>query len=202
MANETAGAIRAAEQITGGLRGQPSAYTFPGGRHFTVETLAALIDSATKLPMLRGRLWSDCRLIREHYRAGHFKRLENGSDNERSAVTCLLLMAENCAKLYEETASQLAEEEEMPTLRQRMMKALELGWGAAFDGDHGAFLFAAEGAIYWFCADYHDGQCTELYSILSCSEYKPGALEKSPGPKDDEIQAEMYRELVAQFGKG
>jgi hypothetical protein len=38
-----------------------------------------------------------------------------------------------------------------------------------------------EGAIYWFAADYHSGQWSNLYEALSTSPYSPGPIERGPG---------------------
>jgi hypothetical protein len=41
----------------------------------------------------------------------------------------------------------------------------------------GADEFEVEAAIYWFAADWHGGQSSNLYSALSTSRYRPGTLE-------------------------
>lgn len=38
--------------------------------------------------------------------------------------------------------------------------------------------FDREAAIYWFAAEWHAGQWSNLYSVLSCSAYRPGCLER------------------------
>lgn len=43
--------------------------------------------------------------------------------------------------------------------------------------------FDIEEAIYWFANDYHGGQDSTLYSVLSTSEFCPGPL--ADGPQDD-----------------
>jgi predicted transcriptional regulator len=40
--------------------------------------------------------------------------------------------------------------------------------------------FDIERAIYWFSNIYHGGQSSNLYSVLSTSEYNPGPNEKAP----------------------
>lgn len=40
-------------------------------------------------------------------------------------------------------------------------------------------LFAYHQALYWYCSENHEGQFTELFSILSQSQYKPSATEKA-----------------------
>lgn len=42
--------------------------------------------------------------------------------------------------------------------------------------------FDIESAIYWFAYAYHGGQWSNLYSILSTSPYKPGAIENGVEP--------------------
>jgi len=55
-----------------------------------------------------------------------------------------------------------------------------------------------EAAIYWFANDYHSGQSSELYSILSTSNFKPGPTHRSV--KDEgEIAEDMYNELKKKF---
>lgn len=44
---------------------------------------------------------------------------------------------------------------------------------------NGSNLFDLHQALYWFCADNHEGQSDVLYSILSQSPYKPAPSEKS-----------------------
>lgn len=41
---------------------------------------------------------------------------------------------------------------------------------------HGAFDCAA--GVHWFAANYHGGQDSALYAVLSGSEYRPGASER------------------------
>lgn len=53
--------------------------------------------------------------------------------------------------------------------------------------------FAIEEAIYWFASDWHGGQGSNLYSVLSTSEFKPGAI--ATGPED----FYLYDLLVAEF---
>lgn len=55
-----------------------------------------------------------------------------------------------------------------------------------------------EAAIYWLANDYHEGQNSELYSILSTSEYNPGRMENNV---DDagEIARMIYDELETAF---
>lgn len=53
-------------------------------------------------------------------------------------------------------------------------------------------------AIYWFCADYHGGQFTNMYSVLSTSKYRPGILEKGL-PSLSPVEEDMYYDLVNEY---
>lgn len=53
-------------------------------------------------------------------------------------------------------------------------------------------------AIYWFASDFHSGQTSNLYSVLSCSEYKPGVSTNDINDEDD-ISIMFYNELVEEF---
>jgi len=59
--------------------------------------------------------------------------------------------------------------------------------------------FDMEAAMYWYASDYHSGQNSNLYSVLSTSEYSPGASHSSVAD-DGEMAEMMYKELEAQFG--
>lgn len=77
-------------------------------------------------------------------------------------------------------------------LKTEMVKHLK-SWGGPEAND-----FDIEAAIYWFANDYHGGQDTELYSILSTSKFKPGPTHRSV--KDEGETAEMmYEELEKKF---
>lgn len=59
--------------------------------------------------------------------------------------------------------------------------------------------FDREEALYWFANDWHGGQWSNLYSVLSTSPYKPGPCCNGCEP---ESMAEMlYQELEAQYAK-
>lgn len=55
----------------------------------------------------------------------------------------------------------------------------------------------AEVAIYYFASDWHGGQDSELYSILSTSPYKPGSL--STLASEGDTVNEMYKALEDKF---
>ena len=59
--------------------------------------------------------------------------------------------------------------------------------------------FDIEAAIYWFASDYHSGQWSELYSILSTSEYRPGRMEIWVADAG-EMAAMAYDVLKDNFG--
>lgn len=60
--------------------------------------------------------------------------------------------------------------------------------------------FDVEAAIWWFANDYHGGQWSDLYSILSTSEFKPGRSHHSV--KDEGDMAEMmYEALEKRYSK-
>ena len=61
--------------------------------------------------------------------------------------------------------------------------------------DLAADRFAVACALYWYCADYHGGQWSEEYRILSGLEYRPGAIER--GPEVDSVDAMIYADLAA-----
>lgn len=50
--------------------------------------------------------------------------------------------------------------------------------------------FDAAQALYWYAADHHEGQSSELYSILSTLGYKPAQSER--GPAEDSIARDVY----------
>lgn len=60
--------------------------------------------------------------------------------------------------------------------------------------------FDIEAAIWWFANDYHGGQWSDLYSILSTSDFKPGPSHRSV--KDEGDMAEMmYESLEKRYSK-
>lgn len=87
-------------------------------------------------------------------------------------------------------------------LKEEMVNYLRQMFSGMSDGEN--MDFEIEGAIYWFAADYHQGQSSELYSILSTSEYRPGPMEYSPGSEnasdDGSLMREMYESLEERFG--
>ena len=59
------------------------------------------------------------------------------------------------------------------------------GWGL----EKSSRLWAIEEAIYWFASQYHSGQWSNLFSILSTSDFKPSILANEI---EDEIAQEIY----------
>jgi hypothetical protein len=80
--------------------------------------------------------------------------------------------------------------------KEEMLKALETQFG----GFEGYDRFSAEAAMYWYAHDYHNGQWSNLYSVLSTSDYKPSPRISSVMDEDDEIAMAMYDTLVETFG--
>lgn len=60
-------------------------------------------------------------------------------------------------------------------------------------GTYGAFMAAS--GLYWYAANYHGGQSSELYRILSTLGYGPGASERAPEP--DSAAEGVYLDLEA-----
>lgn len=67
-------------------------------------------------------------------------------------------------------------------------------------GFEGMDKFSAEEAIYWYAYNNHGGQWSNLYSVLSTSEYKPSPLMKNIEDSSDEMSLAMYNTLVSNFG--
>ena len=55
----------------------------------------------------------------------------------------------------------------------------------------------AEIAIYWFANDWHSGQTSNLYSVLSTSSYIPGPIATLEDEGD--VVGMLYRELESTF---
>lgn len=77
-------------------------------------------------------------------------------------------------------------------LKQRMVAAIVAAFGEE------VCEFDIEAAIYWFASDYHSGQWSDLYSILSTSEYRPGRMETSAFHAGEMVQM-AYDVLKEQF---
>ena len=57
--------------------------------------------------------------------------------------------------------------------------------------------FDKEEAMYWFAYNWHSGQSSNLYSVLSSSKFKPGSC--SNGPQSDGMGKYLYDELEEHF---
>lgn len=86
------------------------------------------------------------------------------------------------------------DEEEAPSLKTRMMNFLRQSYG-----NEEGFEHDAEAAIYWFANDWHSGQTSELYSILSTSPFRPGPI--STLDSEGEMVKMMYEDLEAKFSR-
>ena len=85
-----------------------------------------------------------------------------------------------------------SDSEQEPDLKSEMMNHLVSRYGQESADD-------AEIAIYWFAGDYHGGQWSELYSILSTSPYRPGPHTRMESEGD--MVEMMYKDLEEHFGK-
>ena len=62
------------------------------------------------------------------------------------------------------------------------------------------FNFSLESAIYYLATNYHSGQWSDLYSILSTSNYQPGKLENYDSWRECDFEgALIYDHLVETF---
>lgn len=50
-------------------------------------------------------------------------------------------------------------------------------------------------ALYWLCAENHEGQWSDLYAALSCNPFTPGPI--SNGPEPGSYADMLYRERAA-----
>lgn len=65
------------------------------------------------------------------------------------------------------------------------------------------FLDSFEVAAYWFANDYHGGQNSNLYSILSTSPYSPSRINRGGiEGEDDTLAKDIYSELVSIYFPG
>jgi len=88
-------------------------------------------------------------------------------------------------------------------LKNEMLLDIIKEFEAYYDNDitvlETGFTFDAESAIYWFCSDYHAGQNSDLYSILSTSEYSPGPMCKNIYYNGNSNAIEMYSYLIDNY---
>ena len=90
-----------------------------------------------------------------------------------------------------------------PTRQEMLNVLIESGLCTTADFDaEGNLLdpgvrFDAEAAMYWFAHDWHSGQTSNLYSVLSTSQYKPGA--SMHGVADESKDVEDCYDLFKRF---
>jgi hypothetical protein len=77
------------------------------------------------------------------------------------------------------------------SVKQSMVDFLKREYGVSGD----EIDFDVEAAIYWYVNDFHTGQWSELYSILSTSDFKPCILHDSI-VDEGEIAVSMYNSLI------
>ncbi len=79
--------------------------------------------------------------------------------------------------------------------REEMLEAAKILKNLIGDG----FEFDFEVAVYWFSNDWHGGQFSNLYCVLSTSEYRPGRMETGIGHPDNESAEIIYNHLFETF---
>lgn len=95
-------------------------------------------------------------------------------------------------KIINEMMGHEDDEEAEPNLKEKMMSFLK----SRYPGED---EFSMEVAIYWFAYNHHEGQFSDLYSVLSTSEYKPSRLTGNIQDEDDEVAQSMYEDLEEEF---
>ncbi len=63
------------------------------------------------------------------------------------------------------------------------------------DDDEKCDLFDLADGLYWYCSEYHTGQCSDEYSVLSTLDYPPSPL--ASGVEEGSTAHEVYSQLVA-----
>jgi hypothetical protein len=85
-------------------------------------------------------------------------------------------------------------------LKNEMIKSIKDHFKGLADVESDDFKFDVEAAIYYFSEQYHEGQWSNLYSILSQSEYNPGRLETFDSWKESNtIGSEIYDFLKSEY---
>ena len=79
-------------------------------------------------------------------------------------------------------------EEMRAEIRSAFTGLCEFGEGLDFD---------TEAAIYWFANDWHGGQWSNLYSVLSMSPFHPGPTQN--GPEEYSTAEAMLGVLVNEY---
>ena len=68
------------------------------------------------------------------------------------------------------------------------------------DVNDSSFDFDFESALYYLATNWHSGQWSELYSILSTSGYKPGRLENFESWKEENFAgSDIYDYLEDKY---
>ena len=62
------------------------------------------------------------------------------------------------------------------------------------DDDEKCDLFDLADGLYWYCSEYHTGQCSDEYSVLSTLDYSPSPL--ASGVEEGSTAHEVYSQLV------
>lgn len=75
--------------------------------------------------------------------------------------------------------------------RDEMLATIRPVFDAADDID-------MEEAMYWFASHYHEGQGSNLYSVLSTSDFKPGMAQRTIDR--DTVAGDIYALLEDYFG--
>jgi len=99
------------------------------------------------------------------------------------------------ALIKESLQEVFAEGKNQDPTKEEMMHFLQQQFGRY--GEEG-FADSAEVAMYWFANHYHGGQWSNLYSVLSTSQFSPGPI--SRGPEPESMEADMYQSLEAEYG--
>jgi hypothetical protein len=79
--------------------------------------------------------------------------------------------------------------------REEMLEFLKKTYGR-----EEGFEDAAEVAMYWFANWNHGGQWSNLYSVLSTSQFNPGPI--SRGPEPGSMEEMMEKDLESEYSKG
>ncbi len=62
------------------------------------------------------------------------------------------------------------------------------------DDDEKCDLFNLADGLYWYCSEYHTGQWSDEYSVLSTLDYPPSPL--ANGVEEGSTAHEVYSQLV------
>jgi hypothetical protein len=98
-------------------------------------------------------------------------------------------------KTFLEWVSKINESTE---LKQEMKDYLKNKFKGLEDVNSNDFNFDMEAAIYWFTTDYHSGQFSDMYSVSSTSEYRPGRMVNNIGQEPENVQL-LYQALEERY---